>query len=97
MEDKTFFTNLEAVLFSDELDAKNSYETIACNWGNGTYIKINPFGYKILRVIDENPGLSLGKIAFKVRQREETVQRFLEQMVRENVILTNEKQRTPFF
>lgn len=86
MNDRTFIINPQAILFHDELDARNAYETIACNWVNETYIKINPSAYKILRAIDEHPGLSLAEIAFKVKQRETPVQKFLEQMVKENIV-----------
>lgn len=86
MYDKSFLINSLAVIFHDELDARNGYETIACNWNNETYIKINPSGYKILRIIDEQPGLSLAQIAFKVKQREAAVEKFLEKMAQENIV-----------
>ena len=84
--DKSFLINPLAVIFHDELDARNGYETIACNWNNETYIKINPPGYKILRLIDEQPGLSLVQIAFNVNQRQAAVEKFLEKMVQEKIV-----------
>jgi len=81
-----FLINPEAILFHDEIDAKNGYETIACNWVSGTYLKINPSAYRILRAIDEQPGLSLAQIAFRVEQSEDSVRKFLEQMIRENIV-----------
>ncbi|MBI4058095.1 hypothetical protein HY405_02195 [Candidatus Microgenomates bacterium] len=86
MDDKTFLINPQAILFHDELDPGNGFETVACNWRNETYLKINLSGYKILRVIDEQPGLSLAQIAFKVKQGETIVLRFLGMMVRENIV-----------
>ncbi len=87
MRDTTFFINPKAILFNDELDAKNGHETIACNWPDETYLKINSAAYRVLRVIDEQPGLSLSQIAFATRRPETSIQRFLGQMIKENIVL----------
>lgn len=86
MFDRNFFINPKAVLFHEELDSRNGYETIACNWSTEAYIKVNSSAYKILRVIDEQPGLSCTQITDTVKLSENAVERFLEQMIKENIV-----------
>jgi len=88
MQNKRLFMNQAAVVFDDEIDEANGWETIVCSPVSSNYIRINPAGYKILRAVEEEPGLSLFQVALKAKQDEELTRKFLEQMITENVVLT---------
>lgn len=91
---KKFFTNPLGIIFCPEIDRKNNFRTIVLNPLDEKIIKVNHFGYEILRVIDENPGLSLQDIIRLVSQKRgeadwqngERINEFINQMVKENVI-----------
>lgn len=80
------FVNPRAVLFHDYLDKRNNYHTIVCNPNTETYLKINPTGYKILRTIEQNRGLSLTNISDLIGIKEGSVKKFILAMLKENVV-----------
>ena len=84
-----------AVLFHPALDELNGFRTVVYDWKGDIFHKVNSFGYGVLRQIDKNPGTTLkglvGEIA-KARkesiwQNEQKVKNFVEQMIKENVII----------
>lgn len=77
-----YFINPLAVLFHPFLDKQNNYQTIVFNSQTGNILKINRFGYDILKTIEAHPGLSLDYWQNRARIIE-----FIRQMVKENVIL----------
>lgn len=91
--DKRYKVNPLSILFHPEIDKKNNYETIVCNWETEKVLKINPFGYHIFKVIDENPEISLKDIylmlSLKVNNSDidaNKVVGFIQQMVKEAVL-----------
>lgn len=80
------FINPRAVLFHDYLDKRNGYHTVVCNTKTETYLKVNPSGYKILRAIDENPGISTVEISEITGIKEESIKKFIVRMAKENVV-----------
>lgn len=86
LKDKKFFVNSVAVFFDNKIDKENGWETLVCNPVNSNYIKVNPEGYKILRVIEENPGLNFFEVVFKAKKNEDVAQKFLQKMIDENVV-----------
>ena len=87
MLNKKFFVNPRAVLLDDKIDKANGWETIVFNQIKQRYIKVNPAGYKILKVIDDNPGLQSSQIAFETKKSEDVVLKFIKQMYDENIVL----------
>ena len=81
-----------AVVFHPQLDRLNKCHTIVCNWKNEKVIKITPFGYKILKIIADNPGISSKRIFSLLRNSQDenrnnhlTVE-FLRVMILENIV-----------
>lgn len=82
------------VLFHPELDQKNHYQTIVFNPKTEQILRINQYGYDILKVIDEKPGSILDDICNYVAQRrdleqyinKEKVFKLIQEMIRENVV-----------
>lgn len=85
---KRYFVNPFAVLFHPSLDLRNHYKTIVYNPTTEEIFKISRFGYKILEVIDKNPGISAEEISRLTPVAPLKIQRFLEIMNKENVIFT---------
>lgn len=83
-----FLVNTRAVLFHDYLDKRNGYNSVVCNPKTETYLKINQTGYKILRIIDEDPGITLNEILNTVKVRKEVIEKFILAMVGQNVVFT---------
>ncbi len=88
---KRFFINPYGVLFHPELDRNNSYKTIVCNWKTDKVLKINRFGYEILKIVNDNPGILCEDIYRLVVQKQgpikrQKIDRFLSQMVQENTV-----------
>lgn len=86
MDKLSLFLNSQAVLFHDELDKRNGWETVAFNWQDKKYVKINPKGYKILRVIDEHPSISPAEIASQLNLAQTEVVDFVKEAVKEYII-----------
>lgn len=94
---KKYFINPLAVLFHPGIDARNDYRTIVYNWKTQNILKVNRFGYEVLKVLNERSRLSLDELCRLVSQRRKTAEwqikskivKFIEQMVEENII--NEK------
>lgn len=89
-----YFINPLAVLFHRELDARNHYRTVVYNWKKQNVLKVNRFGYEILKILDETPGLSLNELCESLSQKHKApswqikskIVKFIDQMVEENVI-----------
>ena len=89
-----YFLDPFSIVFHPRLDARNNFQTVAYNWEKQNVLKVNQFGYEILKILDEKPGLSLDELCELVSQKYKTQQeqirlklvKFIEQMVKENVI-----------
>ena len=77
-----YFINPLAVLFHPFLDRQNNHETIVFNPQTNNILKINRFGYDILKAIEAHPGISLD-----CWQNETKITEFIMQMVKENIVL----------
>lgn len=75
---KKYALNQFAVIFLPEVDRLNQYQTIVCNWQTENIIKVDKAGYKILKLIDDNKPIDIGKPAIKS---------FVDYMLRENIII----------
>lgn len=88
-----YFVNPLSVLFHPELDTRNRYQTVVYNWRKQSVLKVNQFGYEILKILDEKPGLSLAELCQLVSPKEQIppqlkskIEKFSQQMIKENVI-----------
>lgn len=86
VQNRKFFINSTATFFDDKIDKANRWETIVFDPVSLNYIRINPTGYKILRIIDENPGINFFELVFKTKKSEKTLQEFLETVIGENIV-----------
>lgn len=93
MSDQKYQINLYSILFHPELDKFNGYETIAYNWDNENIFKIDKNAYRILKIIDENPGITLKEIVIRLNPmitdgdyQQNKIQEFLDMMVKENIV-----------
>lgn len=93
MSDQKYRINVYGILFHPELDKFNDYETIACNWDNENIFKIDKNAYRILKIIDENPGIFLKEIVMRLNPmgaigdyQQNKIQEFLDMMVKENIV-----------
>lgn len=92
---RRYYINPLAVLFHPELDIKNNYKTIIRNPTTEKILAINSFSYDILKIIDENSGSDIENISrvvarkrgLMVWQVELKIAKFMEQMVKENIVL----------
>lgn len=84
----SFFINPLSIVFLPAIDEKNSYETIACDWNKEEFIKINSLGYRILKAIDDNPGISLLQLSKFLHQDELKLEKFLREMRERHVVFT---------
>lgn len=82
------------VLFHPSIDAENNFQTIVYNWRKDKILKIDRFGYEILRIIDRNPGINPSRLFSLVSQFAEfknipqiKITKFLDKMARENIVL----------
>lgn len=82
-----FWINPLAIIFLEEIDRENGYETIACDWEKEEFIKINSSAYKILRAIDNTPGISLLELSKTFPQNDSRLEKFLKKMVEKNMVL----------
>ncbi|HBL52128.1 MAG: hypothetical protein A3D24_04105 [Candidatus Blackburnbacteria bacterium RIFCSPHIGHO2_02_FULL_39_13] len=82
-----YFINSLAVLFCPQLDQKNNYKTIVFNSVTEEIIKVNKFGYNILRTIDENPGIGIEEIYQLLKVDVSKIGKFLGTMSKENIII----------
>jgi hypothetical protein len=94
----SYSVNQFGIIFIPELDKKNGYKTIAYDVEKDELIKINMIGYFILKTIDKNPRISFEDLIDRLRELEETknlnflkVLSFLKKMVRQNIVVENEK------
>ncbi len=78
--------NPKTVLFHDGLDKRNNFYTIVCNPKTEIYLKVNPLGYKILRTLEENLGVTVVEISKITGIEKETINKFVLAMKKENVI-----------
>lgn len=94
MSDQKYRVNVYGILFHPELDKFNGYETIACNWDNENIFKIDKNAYKILKIIDDNPRISLEEIVSYLvptatvgnNYEQNKIREFLDTMVKENIL-----------
>ena len=86
-----------SVLFCPLIDKANAYKTIVYNANSQKTHKVNGFGYLILEIIENNPGISLtdlvnnychtvNKPEWKIRNQ---VESFIKQMTSENIVTMN--------
>lgn len=80
------FLNSCAVLFDYRFDRLNNFETIVFNPVSKECLKIDSNGYQILKLIDENPGIEVVKLISMSNVGRELVLKFLDLMIKENVI-----------
>ncbi len=83
---KKYFINPFVVLFHTELDQKNNFTTIVFNPDTERVLKVNSFGYRVLKVIYENPGIKLMEISKLISVKPLKVGKFLETMIKENSV-----------
>lgn len=76
-----YYINPSAILFHPFLDKQNNHQTIVFNPQTEDIIKINQFGYNILKAVGENSGITLD-----YWQNEAKIAKFIKQMVKENII-----------
>lgn len=81
-----YFINPLSVLFLLEKDRGAGYSTIVYNPKTEEIFRVNKFGYKILFLIYEIPGIGIDKIIEAMLSNKSSVERFLETMKKENVI-----------
>lgn len=89
-----YFIEPLSFLSHPELDVRNCYQTVVYNWRKQNILKVNRFGYEVLKILDEKPGLSLDGLCELLSQKHRTfawqishkVKKFIDQMVKENVI-----------
>lgn len=84
---KRYIINALSVLFHPSLDQKNRYNTIVYDPLSEEIIKVDKFGYDVLKAIDENRGIDSEAISKLVLSSIQKVERFLEIMKEKNVIL----------
>lgn len=90
-----YSVNKLAVIFLPEIDRKNNFTTIVYSPETEHIIKINRFGYEILKVVDKTPGINLSQIVYLVSSNHKApewvinnkVFKFLDKMIKENVIV----------
>ena len=93
-KDAGFLLQRYAVLFHPVLDQLNGGETLGYNWKNGTIYEINRFGYQILKIIDNRPGITPTELLAEVAilqnkqpwQIEKKVERFTQKMLAQNIV-----------
>jgi hypothetical protein len=84
-----------SVLFCPLIDKANAYNTIAYNVNSQKTHKVNGFGYLILEIIENNPGISLDDLIDKYSHKVEKpiwkirnqVESFVKEMTQENIVL----------
>ena len=92
--DYTYTVNPYGVLFHPLLDKLNRHKTLVYNWEKDRMLKVNNFGYAILRYIDKSPNCRITTITTAIASQtkagpgitEEKIQKFLDLMVKENVV-----------
>lgn len=85
-----FFINPLAIVFLPEIDARNGYNIIACNWEKEEFIKINPSGYKILKAIKDNPATTLHQLAKTLELEESKLEIFLNEVVGQHIVISKD-------
>lgn len=81
-----YFINPLAIIFLPQIDRKNNFITVACDWQKEEYIRINPTAYKVLWTIKNNPGKNLSNLALILRMSELKLSKFLEEMEKKNIV-----------
>jgi len=84
--DTKFFTSGGSVFFDDDIDRGNAWVTVVFNQSKERYVKVNRFGYKILKMIDKSPGTTFEKIVENIGSDAYLLKQFLYQMFDENII-----------
>ncbi len=93
----SYFVNTLSVIFIPEKDRENNFSTIVFNPETENILKVNRFGYVVLKVLDTAPGLSLARLKTTINQKmdsseqlsENHIEKFVETMVKEHVIVTD--------
>ncbi|MDP1743894.1 MAG: hypothetical protein Q8L51_03880 [Candidatus Amesbacteria bacterium] len=91
------YCNGDGFLLCPLIDKENGYRTIVCNINLQTTFKVNSFGYRLLEILENNPGISfdvlltkystsVNKSAWEVKNE---VESFISQMIKENVVIKN--------
>lgn len=94
MQTKRYLLNPLGVLFHPQIDQQNNYETIVFNPWEEKILRINRYGYDIIKTVDNNPGLGLDDLFAEVGQKHEVLEYlnkekvfgFIQQMVKEHII-----------
>lgn len=81
-----FYINPLSIIFLESIDRMNGYETIACNWEKEEFLKINSSAYKILRAIDNTPGISFPELSKTFPENTSKLEKFLKRMVEKNIV-----------
>lgn len=92
---KRYATNPVALLLLPRQDKKNKFYTVVRNPETEVIIKVNAFGYSILKVIDENPNSDIKRVSQLVSKKvnlgqwqvETKITNFIENMVGQNIII----------
>ncbi|OGM19271.1 hypothetical protein A2686_04775 [Candidatus Woesebacteria bacterium RIFCSPHIGHO2_01_FULL_38_10] len=82
----SFFINPLAIVFLPQIDKKNNYKTIACDWQKEEFVKVNSAAYKILYTIKENSGITISKLARLLQKDELRLGKFLGEMEKKNIV-----------
>ncbi len=93
----TVYSNGDGFLLCPQIDKENGYRTIVCNMKLQTTLKVNSFGYRLLEILENNPGISfdilLTKYSTSVKKSawevKNEVESFINQMINENVVIKN--------
>lgn len=81
------FINPLSIIFLPDIDRINGLRTVACNWEKEEYFKINPSAYKILKIINDRPGITLPELSKIVEDGGQKLAIFLMKMVDKNTVI----------
>lgn len=87
------YVNPFSVIFFPSIDRGNNYSTIVFDWMSGNILKINEFGYWILKEIDDSSGISHQKILEKLSRekryedKKKQILNFVEKMKSHKIIV----------
>lgn len=91
MQNKLYLDPL-CVIFVPDLDHELGYETLIFDRIRDEIIKIDKYGYKILKTINDNPGINIDQMVFKMGQsiNRKNLERFISTMTNYDIIIKNE-------
>jgi len=84
--DQRLRVNDSACFFDQELGRANGFWSVVFNPVEERYIRINPSGYKILKIIEESPLITFSELLWRSKIKESALKRFLEKMIDERVV-----------